>query len=396
MSWRMLIRTLLLSFAGLVFALALPLPLAAQLRLSPEDLRIDQSTEGGYIIRLRAEGIGSVLLTESTADPSWQEASYTYRNPDFHPMNGNEPRLDPAGSGEFMEPDPRGYYIIDSSPEPDPELGQAFKLFVPYLVNYGFPWTRNGVVQVLDGTYLSIRAFSLPYADYGAAYQDNPFILRVVQLAAPEIPADPLAEAPTVPEPEEDLSAFMGATVSAFRRAAQITEARVQAAMESDDLPAMIANVLDQLEGKDLDLVIVLDTSQSMQRSLEVIKQDLVHTLRPLVADYERINLGFVVFRDYFDEYLNRPYPMVSSLEEIQQYLNRARAAGGRDIPEAVYEALYAALTHYEWKSELREIILIGDAPPHPLPRAEIDEEMVYARAKELGVRINTIMLPHP
>ena len=87
---------------------------------------------------------------------------------------------------------------------------------------------------------------------------------------------------------------------------------------------------------------------------------------------------------------------MVETLDDIQQYLNRSRATGGRDIPEAIYEALFAALTHYEWTGDVREIILVGDAPPHPLPRGSITEEIVYDQARELGVRINTIMLPHP
>ena len=34
---------------------------------------------------------------------------------------------------------------------------------------------------MLDGTYLSIRAFEKPFADYNAGFLDNPFVLKVIQ-----------------------------------------------------------------------------------------------------------------------------------------------------------------------------------------------------------------------
>jgi len=375
-------RALVYFVSALILALGGSLPLGAQLRIDPADLRIDQSTEGGYIIRIRAEGIGSVLLTESTEDPAWEEASYAFRNPQFHPLNGDEPRL---LDGDFLPTGPGNYFIIDSTPEPDSELGQSFRLFIPYIVDFGYPWTRNGQVQVLDGTYLSIRTFERPYADYSGGFLDNPFILRVVQLPPP----------PPEEEPEEEV-AFMEATVEAFTKASDETEARVLAADNSEELPSLIEEIMDELDGETLDLILVLDTTQSMTNSLNVVRRDLVKTLQPYTGRFQTLRIGFVVFRDYFDEYLNRPSPIQNRLEDIQPYLDRARAYGGRDIPEAVYEALYTALTHYEWEAEEREIILIGDAPPHPIPRGPITEERVYELARELDVRINTIMLPHP
>ncbi|THB66111.1 MAG: hypothetical protein D6B26_03135, partial [Spirochaetaceae bacterium] len=73
--------------------------------------------------------------------------------------------------------------------------------------------------------------------------------------------------------------------------------------------------------------------------------------------------------------------------------IDRAVARGGRDIPEAVYEGLFAALAGYEWQAEHRKIILVGDAPPHPRPRGNIDAEMVYAAAKEYAVEIQPILV---
>ncbi|MDY7028298.1 MAG: hypothetical protein SVR04_08385, partial [Spirochaetota bacterium] len=74
---------------------------------------------------------------------------------------------------------------------------------------------------------------------------------------------------------------------------------------------------------------------------------------------------------------------------------NRIRVYGGRDIPEAVYEALYSGVTTYEWEAEKRMIILVGDAPPHPIPRGKVTREMVYTEAHARGIEIHTIILPH-
>jgi len=40
-------------------------------------------------------------------------------------------------------------------------------------------------------------------------------------------------------------------------------------------------------------------------------------------------------------------------------------------------------------------IILIGDAPPHPIPRGKIDQSMVDAKSAVLGITVNVIILPH-
>jgi hypothetical protein len=84
----------------------------------------------------------------------------------------------------------------------------------------------------------------------------------------------------------------------------------------------------------------------------------------------------------------------------FQKSLNAIRAQGGRDIPEAVNEALYDAITDFPWDIETptvavkKIIILIGDAPPHPIPRGNITEKMAIDGARESGITINAIVLP--
>ena len=69
----------------------------------------------------------------------------------------------------------------------------------------------------------------------------------------------------------------------------------------------------------------------------------------------------------------------------------------GGDTPEAVYEALYASLEFYRWSPFAhKKIILIGDAEPHPSPRAGkgISKKLVEDTARKKEVTIDCIIIP--
>ena len=127
---------------------------------------------------------------------------------------------------------------------------------------------------------------------------------------------------------------------------------------------------------------------------MPILKQGLVPLVRKHSARFERLRVGVLFYRDYFEQYLVQPHPFVESLDDVQSQIDRARVHGGKEIPEAVHEALLAGIEGYPWEAESRILVLIGDAPPHPLARGKVTEEMVYARAREAGVRIHTIILP--
>lgn len=362
-------------FASLLLALATNPAYAQDLSVGTEDLRIEQSLEGGYILSIRNKpDIASVLITESTEDPDREVASYAYRNPDYHPMNGEERRM---LDGEFLG-DGR-HYLIDSTPEEDEAFGSAFKVFVPYIVTYGYPWARSGEVQILDGAYLNVRTFTEQYASYAGAFEDNPFVLSVEQ--APE-------EGP----PEGN---YMSDTVENYEEIARESEGTTTYSEGEDDIPRRIAALVRETEGDTLDLVLVLDTTESMRNDLPFLRRDLVPLLREEIGRFERLRIGMVYYRDYMEEYLTQNVGFQPDLAAVQTAVDRIRVAGGRDIPEAVHEALYVALDGFPWESAARMVILVGDAPPHPRPRGGVTREMVYGMAREKGVEVNTIILPH-
>jgi Mg-chelatase subunit ChlD len=101
-----------------------------------------------------------------------------------------------------------------------------------------------------------------------------------------------------------------------------------------------------------------------------------------------------VLFRDYNDEYLNKIIPFTDNFDNFQKNLNAVRAAGGGDIPEAVYEALHTGAAKLPWAAESRIMILIGDAPPHPRPRGKITKQLTEAEIAKQGIKVYAIILP--
>lgn len=350
-------------------------PAAESLFIGPEDLRIEQRVDGGFHLFIRKKpGIASVLLTESTRDPTGKADNYAYRDPLYNPVNGDEIRL---LDGKPLAND-RGYSLIDSTPEPDSGFGEAFHIRIPYVVVYGYPWSRSGEVYVKDGTYLNVRAFSLIQGDYRGSFRDNPFVLSVVQ--------KPL-EGP----PEGN---FMKDTVDAFTEIATAGRGEVVFSTGADDVVPKIRKILGEAEGKSVDLVLALDTTSSMKDDIDSVRQMLIPMLQEILAEFSAFRIGMVLYKDYFEEYVTRIEKFTDDFGRFQRTLNAIRVSGGRDIPETVHEALYAACTEFPWAAEERIVILIGDAPPHPRQLGSVSKRMVDQAAAAKDLRLNVIILP--
>ncbi|MDR3130619.1 MAG: VWA domain-containing protein [Treponema sp.] len=349
---------------------------AQDLTVSSGDIRIEQRVDGGYHLFIRKKpGINSVLLTESTRDPAMREDNYAYRSPEWNSVNGDEIRyLD----GAPIAREDKIYSLIDSTPEADPGLGEAFHIYIPYILNYGFPDTRHGEVYVVDGTYLNIRSFALPFGDYRSSFLDNPFVLRVFQ-------------APLEGPPEGN---YMQDTINAFTEIAGRGSGALVYSKGPEDLVQKIKEILEKEKGKSLDLVLCLDTTNSMKDDIDSIRSFFVPMLEDIIAAYPEFRIGMVLYKDYFEEYLNRVVPFTSDFETVRKALNAIQVSGGRDLPEAVYEALYEAAGQFDWGAEARLIILIGDAPPHARPRGRITQAMTESETAKKSIKVHAVILP--
>jgi hypothetical protein len=359
------ILALTLASAGVFAAFA-----ESDLSIGPEDVRIEARSDGGYDLYVRRKpDIASILLTESTKDPAMRADNFAYRSPDYNAVNGDEKRL---LNGKALPPANKLYSLLSSTPRPDERFGSAFRVLIPPVLVYGYSWSRSGTVAVGKGTFINIRAFSKPYADYSGAFKDNPYQIRIAARIIP--PPQPPAEAPPpAPKPQKE---------SPPPPADDKT---------SSKLDALIADA----SGKSLDLVVCLDTTESMTPYIDDLKKNLGPILRERVSSFASFRIGIVLFRDYWpDDYITMKYPFTSDLASFEKTLKGVRVAGGRDIPEAEFEALYAAATEFDWKADRRQIILVTDAPPHPDQRGKIGFADVIAAAGERRIEADAIVEP--
>jgi hypothetical protein len=259
-----------------------------------------------------------------------------------------------------------------------PELGEVFHIYIPYLLYYGYETTRHGEIYVVDGTYFNIRSFVLPYADYRRAFKDNPFVLQVTQ--------QPLEGPPEGNYMKDTINTFTG-----------ITEAGGGSLVWSrgpSDLVEKIGSILEKEKGKAVDLVICLDTTGSMRDDITAIREQLPGLLREYVPEFSAFRVGIVLYKDYYDLYITRVIAFTEDIGQFERSLRAVNIGGGKDIPEAVYEALYDSAVKFPWASDSRLIILIGDAPPHPRQRGKISKAMVDNELAERGITVNAIILP--
>ena len=159
--------------------------------------------------------------------------------------------------------------------------------------------------------------------------------------------------------------------------------------------PRRLLSPLGLPEPEPLDLVFILDTTSSMERSLPAYKKALAAVAAGAAAlePQPSLRLGLLLFRDPGDEYQASPAPLSADLAAFEAALAAARAKGGGDVPEDLGAALLAAAEGMAWRQEsLRLVFLVTDAPPR-LPRQ--GEATSYAaalrRAEELRIGVYAI-----
>ena len=364
--------------AGLfcAFLLAGTQAFAQDLSIGPGDLYFEQRSEDGFHLFIRKKpGISSVLLTESTRDPSMRADNYAYRALEWNPINGDEIRL---LNGFPIPREDRIYSLVSSTPRPHHALGEAFEIFIPWVVYYGYEGGRHGAVLMANGTYINIRAFNFPYADYRGRFADNPFVLEAFQVV-----------------PEEQKEEILEETEHSFAEIARRGHGDFSYAGSPAELIEVIQGLLLKEAGKNVDIVLCLDTTGSMTPYIDELRRRLMPMLRGIISEFNSFRIGMVLYRDYPpDIYITRVINFTNDINQFQRNLNTVVTWGGGDIPEAVNEALYDAADKFPWSAESRLIILAGDAPPHPVPKGAITAEMAFEKASEKNIRISTIFLP--
>lgn len=147
---------------------------------------------------------------------------------------------------------------------------------------------------------------------------------------------------------------------------------------------------LPKFELKTFEVNFVLDSTGSMSQTMTWIKGDIGRMMRALALVSQRPRMGVTLYRDFASGMAKEDYlvtasddprasrygrsgnyvvkiaPMMVNADRLAKAIQSASAYGGGDTPEAVYEAIWAAVNKNTWaRSGVKLIVLVGDAPPH-------------------------------
>ena len=133
-------------------------------------------------------------------------------------------------------------------------------------------------------------------------------------------------------------------------------------------------------EIQDVDIHFAVDATGSMGDEIEYLQAELADVMQQVKSRHSdwRIELGATFYRDYGDTYVTKSKRSTDNLQDVYQFIDEQYADGGGDGPEAVHEALEAALSKHAWhdKARARLLFLILDAPPH-------DDSLTVARLQQ-------------
>ncbi len=128
-----------------------------------------------------------------------------------------------------------------------------------------------------------------------------------------------------------------------------------------------------------IDVCFIVDATGSMGDELEYLKSELINVIGLVETELGQceIRLGATFYRDNGDIYLVRKFALTTDINSIIENIRQQFAGGGGDYPEAVDEALNAAIVNEQWdaSADARIAFLLLDAPPH-------NETMTMERVK--------------
>jgi Mg-chelatase subunit ChlD len=161
-------------------------------------------------------------------------------------------------------------------------------------------------------------------------------------------------------------------------------------------VPQPQIDVVTAAQARRVEVVFVLDTTGSMSGLIRAAKEK-IWSIASTLAQAEQspeISMGLVAYRDRGDAYVTHIVDLSSDLDSVYAKLMDFQAAGGGDAPEAVNEALEAAIQRISWSrdpSTYRVVFLVGDAPPHMDYQDDVKYPELVAAARAKGIVVNTI-----
>lgn len=144
-----------------------------------------------------------------------------------------------------------------------------------------------------------------------------------------------------------------------------------------DGTSSGFGDYIGQLRGTGLDVVLVLDATDSMSPYIEQAKKRLHQILDVITGLVPGARIGMVAYKDYGDDYgptAVRAMPIAAEVASIRKFIDGITAGGGADLPEPIHEAVRAAADYEKmgWRRRCRRVvILVGDSSCHASGRKE-------------------------
>jgi Mg-chelatase subunit ChlD len=160
------------------------------------------------------------------------------------------------------------------------------------------------------------------------------------------------------------------------------------------DKPPVVQKVPQQRPK--IEVVFALDTTGSMSGLIDGAKRKIWSIANFIAQGNPKpdLRIGLVAYRDKGDEYVTRFYDLSDDLDKVFERLSSFEAGGGGDTPEHVSKALWDAVHKASWSQDqgtLKQIYLVGDAPPHTDYADGFDYHKIAREAHDAGIHINTI-----
>ena len=152
----------------------------------------------------------------------------------------------------------------------------------------------------------------------------------------------------------------------------------------------------DQINTVTLDLLFIMDITESMQDLLDETRDSIKYILDKIKRDCPGIDVRFAYegYRDFADLKEGQKYYTIdfeTDLDLFKSKLNEIKAIGGGDDAEDVAGGLDAGLK-MNWRSNARYAILIADAPGHGNQYHESDVQDDYGNGDPNGLVIEELM----
>ena len=152
----------------------------------------------------------------------------------------------------------------------------------------------------------------------------------------------------------------------------------------------------DQINTVTLDLLFIMDITESMQDLLDETRDSIKYILDKIKRDCPGIDVRFAYegYRDFADLKAGQKYYTIdfeTDLDLFKSKLNEITAIGGGDDAEDVAGRLNAGLK-MNWRSNARYAILIADAPGHGNQYHDNEVQDDYGNGDPNGLVIEDLM----